>query len=180
MAEIVTADDGFDALPAYAEPPEGADELALQEELVGTEGVAPPASPPPVVGRSYALDLRTGRFQPEGRAPRSINGTEARRQAVEKALRTPRGSAAVQGDDYGRENADRDIEGQPFDAAAFAEIEETIRDALLVLPWVLAVQDFDVVEEPEQASTGALVTFRVVPEGDDEPLDFDRFPIPAP
>lgn len=176
--EIVQDDDGFEPLPAGSEPPEGEAELALLEELAGTEGVAPPASPPPVVGRSYALDLDAGRLLPEGHAPRSINGDAARRQAVEKALRTSRGSAAVQGDDYGREGADRDVEGQAFDAAAFAELEETTRDALLVLPWVLAVQNFDVVEEPEDTSTGALVTFRVVPEGDPEPIDFDRFPLP--
>lgn len=180
MAEIVTTDDGFDPLPAYAEPPEGDDELALQEELAGTESVSPASSSPPVVGRTYQLDLKTGRFQPEGYAPRTINGDEARRQAIEKALRTTRGSAAVHGDDYGRDNAERDAEGQPFDAAAFAELEETTRDALLGLPWVLAVQNFDVVEELEDTSTGALVKFRVVPEGDAEPIEFDRFPIPNP
>jgi hypothetical protein len=179
MVEIVGTDDGFEPLPAYAEPPEGDDELALQEELAGTEGVAAPASPPPVVGRTYALDLVNCRLLPEGHAPMSINDDAARRQAVEKALRTSRGSAAVQGENYGREGADRDAEGQPFDAAAFAELEETTRDALLVLPWVLAVQNFDVVEIPEDTSTGALVTFRVVPEGDAEPIDFDRFPLPT-
>lgn len=180
MVEIVASDDGFDPLPAFAEPPEGDDELALQEELAGTESVAAPASPPPVVGRTYSLDLIVGRLLPEGRAPASINADDARRQAIEKALRTSRGSAAVQGEDYGREGADRDVEGQPFDAAAFAELEENVRDALLVLPWVLAVQNFDVVEEVEDTSTGALVTFRVVPEGDAEPIDFDRFPLPTP
>jgi len=179
MAELVE-NEGFDIIPAEAEPPEGDDELALQEELVSTEADAPAAPAPPVVGRTYALDIDAGRLLPEGRAPASIQGPAAMRQAVEKALRTSRGSAAVQGDDYGREDADRDVEGQPFDDAAFADNEERIRDALLALPWVLAVQDFDVVEEPEDTATGAVVTFRVVPEGDDEPLDFDRFPLPTP
>jgi hypothetical protein len=180
MPDLVLTDDGFDPMPAAAEPPEGDVELALQEEVAATDVVAPPASPPPVVGRSYHLDLATGRLQPEGHVPAAINGAAAMRQAIEKALRTPRGSAAVQGDDYGREEADRDAEGQPFDAAAFADLEDRTRDALLVLPWVLAVQDFDVVEDLEATATGAIVTFRVVPEGDDEPLLFDRFPLPSP
>lgn len=180
MPELLANDDGFDPLPAVAEPPEGADELALQEQLAGTESVAAPASPPPVVGRTWALDLNLGRLLPAGRVPTAINGDPARRQAIAKALMTSRGSAAVQGDDYGREDADRDTEGQQFDAASFAELEDKTRDALLVLPWVLAVQNFNVVEAPEDdTSTAAVVTFRVIPEGDAEPLDFDRFPLPT-
>lgn len=179
MTEIVAIDDGFDPLPAYAEPPEGDDELALQEQLAGSDAVAATAPPPPVVGRTYRLDLTAGRFVPAGHVPTSINGPAAMRQAVVKALATARGSAAVQGDDYGREDADRDAEGQPFDSAAFAELETTVRDCLLVLPWVLAVEDFDVVEEPEQASTAAVVNFRVVPEGDEESIRFDHLPLPA-
>lgn len=180
MAELVE-NEVFDPAPADSEPPEGDVELALQEELAATDAPAPPAPTPPVVGRTYALDIGTGRLQPEGHAPRSITGEEAMRQAVAKALATPRGSAAVQGEDYGREAAERDAEGQPFDAAAFADLEEATRDALLALPWVLDVEDFDVTERPDdKSSTTALVTFRVVPEGDAEPLQFDRFPLPLP
>lgn len=179
MTELVQTDDGFDPLPADTEPPEGDDELALQEQLVGTDAAVTAISAPPVVGRTYQLDLETGRFTPEGHVPNSINGQEAMRQAIVKALSTSRGSSAAQGDDYGRENADRDAEGQPFDSAAFAETEESVRDCLLGLPWVLAVEDFDVVEEPEQQSTTAVVSFRVVPEGDDESLRFDQFPLPS-
>jgi hypothetical protein len=180
MTEFVETGD-FDIVPGATEPPEGDVELALQEDLLATESPAPAAPAPPVVGRTYKLDLVAGRLLPAGRAPASIYGAEAMRQAVEKVMRTPRGAAAAQGDDYGRETPDRDIEGQAFDDVAFAEAEESIRDAILALPWVLAVEDFDAVETTEDDDSGAsaLVTFRVVPEGDAEPIDFDRYPLPT-
>lgn len=178
MAELIDNIEGF--TPAATEPPEGDVELALQEDLAGTDAPAAATSAPAVVGRSYALDLETGRLQPEGRAPAPVHGEAAMRQAIVKALATSRGSAAVQGDGYGREDADRDVEGQPFDAAAFADLEDRTREALLALPWVLDVEDFDVVEEPELSSTGAIVTFRVVPAGQFAPVEFDRLPLPSP
>lgn len=176
MADLVETT----SLAPPGEPPEGDVELALQEELVASDAEAPLAPAPPVVGRTYRLDIESGRLQPEGVAPAPIFGEPAMRQAVAKALGTTRGSAAVQGDDYGLDDADREVEGQAFDAAAFADAEQRVRDCLLGLPWVLDVQDYDVVEAPEDTATGAVVRFRVVPEGDDEPIEFDRFPLPSP
>lgn len=171
-------DEGYAPVAPASEPPEGAAELALQEEAVGTEALAPAAPPPPVVGRTWALDLATGRLQAEGVQPLAIYGADARRQAVEKCLRTDRGAAPVQGDDYGMEGAERQAGGQPFDGSAFAELGERVRDALLGLPWVLAVEEFDA--DGSQDSTVAYVSFRVLPEGDLEPLDFDDYPLPIP
>jgi len=177
VPDLVENEDGFGLTPDYAEPPEGRDALAQQETAASTQPAAPAAAAPPVVGRTYALDVNTGRFQPAGQLPTSINGEPAMRQAIVKTLATSRGSAAVQGDDYGREAA----EGQPFDSASFAELEANTVDALLVLPWVLSVEDFHVTETPDPSgtSTGATVEFRVVPEGDDEPIQFDPFPLPS-
>lgn len=181
MPDLVLNEDGFPALSTYGEPPEGQDALAQQEAAAATEPTSPPVPAPPVVGRTYALDLQTGRFAPMGALPTSINGEAAMRQAILKALTTSRGSAAVQGDDYGREAAERDAEGQPFDAASFATLEANTTDALLALPWVLAVEDFQVTEYPDPTgtSTGAVVTFRVIPEGDEQPIQFDPFPLPS-
>ena len=180
MAEELNDLDGFDLLPVEAEPPEGDLALALQEDAVADEGIEPVADAPPVVGRTWRLDLAAGRLAPEGRLPDVISGDAAMRQAVEKALRTSRGSAAVQGDDYGREEADQDAEGQPFDASEFADLEERVRDCLLVLPWVLDVEDFTADEQlVAGTSAAAIVSFRVVPEGEAEPLLIDRFPLPT-
>lgn len=178
MASDFFEDEGFPPEPPGSEPPEGDLELALQEEALGSDAIAPDSPPPPVAGRSWKLDLDAGRLLPGGGVPVPIYGTDAMRQAIEKALRTDRGSAAVQGEDYGLEDAEREAEGQPFDGAAFAELEERVRDALLVLPWVLDVQEFDA--EGDANSTTAEVSFRVVPEGDAEPIDFDRYPLPIP
>lgn len=172
-----TFSDDVEPFAPETEPPEGALELALQEEAAGTEAITVPEPAPTRVGRTYALDLGVGRFVPEGGQPLSIYGTAAMRQAVEKALRTDRGGSQVQGDDYGLEGAERTAEGQPFDASEFADLEERIRDALLALPWVLDVAQFDAVGSLN--SSEALVTFRVIPEGDDaEPIDFNRYPLP--
>lgn len=169
----IDPDEGFEPVPATSEPPEGDRELALQEEAVGTAGVAPAAPPPPVVGRSWRIDFENGRIGPP------IRGEAARRQAIEKALRTERGAADVHDDEYGMEGAaDEGVDGSPFDAAKFAELEERVRDALLALPWVLDVIDFEA--EGSLVSTRADVTFRVIPDGDLDPIDFDRYPLPIP
>jgi hypothetical protein len=178
MATDLFEDEGFPPDPPGSEPPEGDVELALQEEALGSDALAPDEPAPPVAGRSWKLNLDAGRLVPEGGPPAAIYGADAMRQAIEKTLRTDRGSAPVQGEDYGLEDAEREAEGQPFDGAAFAELEERVRDALLVLPWVLDVQEFDAEGGP--STTTALVTFRVVPEGDAEPIDFDRYPLPIP
>lgn len=170
------ADEGFAPAPPGTEPPEGDVELALQEEALLTEAATPATSPPPVVGRTWRLDLAAGRLQPEGGLPLPIYGTDAMRQAVEKALRTERASAPVHGDDYGLEAADEQVEGQPFDAAAFADLEERVRDCLLALPWVLDVTNYRA--EGSQALDVAVVSFRVIPEGDADPIDLNRFPLP--
>jgi hypothetical protein len=170
-------DEGFDLVPAALQPPEGDIALALQEQAAATDAIVPDSPAPPVVGRTWALDPEAGRLLPPG-APVGINGVAAMRQAVEKVLRTSRGSSPVQGMDYGLDGADRQAEGQPFDHAAFADAEVRTRDALLgSLPWVLDVVNFDAFGD--QASTQAFVSFQVVPEGDYEPITIDRFPLPS-
>lgn len=166
-------DEGFEPVPANSEPPEGARELALQEEAVGTAAIAPAADPPPVLGRSWVIDFEARRLL----GP--IRGDAARRQAVEKALRTERGAADVHDDSYGMEGAaDEGVDGSSFDATSFAEMEERVRDALLALTWVLEVENFTA--EGSDVSAYANVSFRVIPDGDLDPIDFDRYPLPLP
>lgn len=169
----IDPDEGFDPVPALSEPPEGDRELALQEAAVGTASISPESPPPPTMGRTWAIDFEAGRLL----GP--IRGDTARRQAVEKALRTERGAAAIHDDDYGMEGAaDGGVDGSPFDAAKFAELEARVRDALLALSWVLDVIDFDAVGS--LTSAYADVSFRVIPEGEVDPINFDRYPLPIP
>lgn len=171
--------DAFEPVPAGTEPPEGDVELALQEDALASAAVTPTADPPPVVGRTYAIDFEARRLLPVGEVPRIISGDAARRQAIEKCLRTERGSAAVHSDEYGLEGAEDLAHGQAFDSSEFAELEERVRDALTAMPWVLDVTDFEAEQDPLDGSR-ALVDFRVVPDGDADQLQFSDFPLPIP
>lgn len=169
-------DEGFSPIPPAAEPPEGALELALQEEAADSDAITPDPALPTVLGRSVAFDMSTGRFLPEGRQPAMLYGRDALRQRVEKCLRDERGLAAVHDDSYGLEGAYDQPSGEPFDGAEFADLEERYTDALVALPGVLAVEDFDA--EGGLTADTAIVSFRVIPEDDTlDPLDFERVPV---
>lgn len=168
----------FEPVAPGLEPPEGDVELALQEEALDTEGVVAPDDALVPLGRTPAYDFERRCFLPAGRSPLYLYGLDALRQNIEKALRTERGMADVHSDDYGFEGLHDLIDGNPFDASAFAEVEQRTRDALLALPRVLDVVDFNA--EYAEGDDAVFVTFRVVPEGDDlDPIRFERVPLPV-
>jgi hypothetical protein len=173
--------DGFTPVPAGSEPLDGLEALALEEEQVGTDTPATITTSPPVVGRTYALDVRRGRLLPEDGEPMMLRGPAAQRQAIEKCLRTDRSASPVNDEVYGYDEAEREVEGQPFSAEAWGTMEERVRSALITsLPWVLEVEEFNAEQDPDDA-TLALVSFRVIPDGDElDAIDFDRYPLPLP
>lgn len=174
------SDQGYSPFPDGIEPPDPAAELAAQEALVaGVSSAATQTATLTPIGRTYAFDLETRRFTPEGRQPLTLRGSDALRLNIEKALRTERGAADVHTDQYGLEGADDLIEGQAFEASEFAEYEQRVQDALLALPYVLALDNFDVDYTP--GDDAVYVSMRVVAVGtggSSVVLDFDQLAIP--
>ena len=167
MADDDSNEVNWTLLPPGTEAPEG--DVALAEQAESDEdapGIDLGEERPVPVGTTWAYDFVRRRFLADGPVPQVIGGRAAQRQAIEKALRTPRGVFVVCGPDFGIDVDREVINGGPFDAAAFAEWEAAARDAIEAFPWVLEISDFE--GATEDGDDAAFVSFIVTAEGTDD------------
>lgn len=90
-----------------------------------------------------------------GRVAGFIDGQDAMRQAIEKALLTERFVFDIYSDSYGVEYTD--LIGEHIDLAK-AEVERLITEAIIVDDRVLSIENFKIVEETK---TSLTVNFEV-------------------
>jgi hypothetical protein len=172
---------GFELLPPGTEAPEGDLALARQAAAPADATLTIGGEAPVPVGRSYGYDFAQASFMPSETVPLGISGVAVQRQLIEKVARTYRGAFAAPGPDFGIDLDEDVIDGSPFDAAAFAELEQACREGWGALPWVREVGDFDVQYEPGDDAAFVAVQITVGgTDGTDQVLTFDDITIPVP
>jgi hypothetical protein len=179
---LPTDDEGYSPLEAGVEPPDADEELALEDELAGSDdALIVEQEPPAPLGRTPAIDFVERTFVPSlAGGPLMLYGLDTLGQWVEKCLRTRRGAHPAVHPDFGVDITPSDLmDGGPADPAELAEAEDDWTRALLVHPRISEVDEWDFDIDPDDDAV--YVTFRVVPEGDsdnDDPeqetLTFDR------
>jgi hypothetical protein len=168
----------FAAIPPAGPAFDVEEELELEDALTGARPVVLAQAPPAPLGRTPAYDFVNGRFLPRGAGgPVMLRGLDALGQWVVKCLHTDRGGALAVHPDFGLEGASDLLDGGPFDESASAELYDRVQQALLVHPRITSVEEWQV--DYEAGDDFIRISFRVVPEGDDEgDLTFDDFPLP--
>lgn len=163
-----TEDEGFPVSAAETEPPDPDTELAVQEDLAaGVDTAEALDTTPAPLGRSYAFDFAARRLVPSASGgPLMTFGLDTLAGHVEKTLRQRQGENPACDENVGVTIMPEDLlDGGPFDAGAVAEYEVAVRRGLLTDDRIVDVDEFAVVYDEDAQAT--LVTFRVVPEGDD-------------
>lgn len=99
------------------------------------------SSPPRPMGRSWALDWKSGQFVRQGAAPAATHHLDTLKQWVLATMHTARFAHVIFSDNYGWEGRDVML-GQVPSAGAFAEAQSTLISALMVHDRITAVDEF--------------------------------------
>lgn len=120
---------------------------------------------PPPIGRSWAFDFVSGRFQSgaTGKAPLATNGVATLIVWAEKCLRTVAGAHPIHPPGYGvRERSA--VLGRAVAGAPVGELEQRIREALTFHPRIVDIEDFEFDFDP--LDEWVNVTFSLVLDDD--------------
>lgn len=160
--------EGFSPLPALTEPPDPDRELELQDALADDAGTVEESVPPAPLGRAPAYDFIAHRLLPGAAGgPLMTRGLETLATWIEKCLRTRRGESPAVDPDFGCDLIAEDIlsEGDPFDAAAIAELTAAAERALLMHPRLTSIETFRIEHDPDDDAV--FVTLAGEVDGDD-------------
>lgn len=122
-----------------------------------TEGTEQASTQPVTYGKELAFDFATGEFIMEDGKPKVVEGIEALKIWIEKAIRTARYRFPIYTFQYGCEL--EDIVGLDIPRAVLeSEVQRVIREALIYDDRIEDVRDFVI----ERGGDWLKVTFRVV------------------
>jgi hypothetical protein len=163
----------FELLPADF------DEVTPEDQLDSAEdpdsvSVALAASPSVPFGKSWAIDMTTGRFEQFGNTPVMTSGLDSVATWCAIALGTMRFSHPIFSDEFGMQ-APASMIGEVDDSTVRATYRADIRETLMVHDRITDVRDFEFFIDPDDEEIMFLFAFVEVDE--DDGFALERIPL---
>jgi hypothetical protein len=158
--------DAFALIPSGDDPvASSSDQLdvAASGALEGVVAPGPEDAPIPF-GRTWSFDFEAGRFNRVGGAPAELTGADSLKVWLEAATRTALGAHPIF-TSFGMENPE-DVIGTVDATEALSDLEERLRDAILVHDRVADMEDVIASVNPDQGVV-SIDTLTVITDQED-------------